>query len=159
MTEPQGGSDPGQFVTAATRDGDYWVINGEKWFSTNAKHASFFIVMAVTNPEVPHLRQDVAVHRSGRDTGHRDRPQCRRRSRVLEPASHGYVRYTDVRVPADHVLGGEGQAFMIAQTRLGGGRIHHAMRTIALARSAFDMMCERAVSRQDAARAGCPISR
>lgn len=51
MTEPQGGSDPGQFVTAATRDGDYWVINGEKWFSTNAKHASFFIVMAVTNPE------------------------------------------------------------------------------------------------------------
>ena len=62
--------------------------------------------------------------------------------------SHGYVRYTDVRVPADHVLGGEGQAFAIAQTRLGGGRIHHAMRTIALARRAFDMMCERAVSRQ-----------
>lgn len=51
MTDPQGGSDPGQFVTAATRGGDYWVINGEKWFSTNAKHASFFIVMAVTNPE------------------------------------------------------------------------------------------------------------
>ena len=63
-------------------------------------------------------------------------------------ASHGYVRYTDVRVPADHVLGGEGQAFAIAQTRLGGGRVHHAMRTIALARKAFDMMCERAVSRQ-----------
>src|SRR5258707_3033646 len=62
-------------------------------------------------------------------------------------ASHGYVRYSGVRVPADHVLGGEGQAFMIAQTRLGGGRIHHAMRTIALARRAFDMMCERAVSR------------
>src|ERR1700674_479202 len=63
-------------------------------------------------------------------------------------ATHGYVRYTDVRVPADHILGGEGQAFAIAQTRLGGGRIHHAMRTIALARRAFDMMCERAVSRQ-----------
>src|SRR6201995_1311562 len=62
--------------------------------------------------------------------------------------SHGYVRYSDVRVPADHVLGGEGQAFMIAQTRLGGGRIHHAMRTIALARKAFDMMCERAVARK-----------
>jgi acyl-CoA dehydrogenase len=58
------------------------------------------------------------------------------------------VRYEDVRVPADHLLGGEGQAFVIAQTRLGGGRIHHAMRTIALARRAFDMMCERAVSRQ-----------
>ena len=62
--------------------------------------------------------------------------------------SHGYVRYTDVRVPADHVLGGEGQAFAIAQTRLGGGRIHHAMRTIAQVRKAFDMMCERALSRQ-----------
>ena len=65
-----------------------------------------------------------------------------------ERAGHGYIRYNDVRVPADHVLGGEGQAFAIAQTRLGGGRVHHAMRTIALARRAFDMMCERAVSRQ-----------
>jgi acyl-CoA dehydrogenase len=62
--------------------------------------------------------------------------------------THGYVRYTDVRVPADHVLGGEGQAFAIAQTRLGGGRIHHAMRTIAQVRKAFDMMCERALSRE-----------
>jgi acyl-CoA dehydrogenase len=62
--------------------------------------------------------------------------------------SHGYLRYEDVRVPADHLLGGEGQAFAIAQTRLGGGRIHHAMRTIAQVRMAFDMMCERAVSRQ-----------
>ncbi len=64
-----------------------------------------------------------------------------------EHATHGYVRYNDVRVPADHLLGGEGQAFAIAQTRLGGGRIHHAMRTIALSRRAFDMMCERALSR------------
>jgi acyl-CoA dehydrogenase len=62
--------------------------------------------------------------------------------------SHAYLRYDNVRVPADHVLGGEGQAFVIAQTRLGGGRIHHAMRTIALLRQAFDLMCERAVSRQ-----------
>jgi acyl-CoA dehydrogenase len=58
------------------------------------------------------------------------------------------VRYTNVRVPSDHLLGGEGQAFVIAQTRLGGGRIHHAMRTIAQVRQAFDMMCERALSRQ-----------
>jgi acyl-CoA dehydrogenase len=58
------------------------------------------------------------------------------------------VRYTNVRVPPDHLLGGEGQAFVIAQTRLGGGRIHHAMRTIAQVRQAFDMMCERALSRQ-----------
>ncbi|WP_163756749.1 acyl-CoA dehydrogenase family protein [Mycobacterium botniense] len=148
MTEPQGGSDPGLFVTRAERDSDSWVINGEKWFSSNARHASFFIVMAVTNPDartrekmslfiVPAETPGIEIVRNvgvgGESSDH---------------ASHGYVRYTDVRVPADHLLGGEGQAFAIAQTRLGGGRIHHAMRTIALARLAFDMMCERAVSRQ-----------
>jgi acyl-CoA dehydrogenase len=146
MTEPQGGSDPGLFVTRAERDNDTWVINGEKWFSTNARQASFFIVMAVTNPDartrdkmslfiVPAETPGIEIIRNvgvGTDSH----------------ATHGYVRYTDVRVPADHILGGEGQAFAIAQTRLGGGRIHHAMRTIALARRAFDMMCERAVSRQ-----------
>lgn len=146
MTEPQGGSDPGLFVTRAERDGQSWVINGEKWFSSNAKHASFFIVMAVTAPEartrekmslfiVPAETPGIEIVRNvgvGTDSH----------------ATHGYLRYADVRVPADHVLGGEGQAFAIAQTRLGGGRVHHAMRTIALARSAFDMMCERAVSRQ-----------
>ena len=146
MTEPQGGSDPGLFVTSAERDGDSWVINGEKWFSTNARHATIYIVMAVTNPDartrdkmslfiVPAGTPGVEIIRNvGVGTE--------------SHATHGYVGYTDVRVPADHILGGEGQAFAIAQTRLGGGRIHHAMRTIALARRAFDMMCERAVSRQ-----------
>ncbi len=135
------------FVTQATRDGDDWVINGEKWFSSNAKHASFFIVMAVTKPDartydkmslfiVPGETPGIEIIRNvgvGGESKH---------------GSHGYVRYNDVRVPADHVLGGEGAAFMIAQTRLGRGRVHHAMRTIALARKAFDMMCERAVSRK-----------
>ncbi len=148
MTEPQGGSDPGLFVTRAERDGDDWVINGEKWFSSNARHAAFFIVMAVTNPEarthqkmslfiVPAETPGIEIVRNVGVGGE-----------SADRASHGYVRYTDVRVPADHVLGGEGQAFAIAQTRLGGGRVHHAMRTIALARRAFDMMCERAVSRR-----------
>ncbi|MFA5708537.1 acyl-CoA dehydrogenase family protein [Mycolicibacterium sp.] len=151
MTEPQGGSDPGLFVTRAERDGQSWVLNGEKWFSSNARHASFFIVMAVTNPDartrdkmslfiVPaetpgiEILRNVGVGTEG--------------SGASDHGTHGYVRYTDVRVPLDHVLGGEGQAFAIAQTRLGGGRIHHAMRTIAMARRAFDLMCERAVSRQ-----------
>src|SRR5882757_3315414 len=127
MTEPQGGSDPGLFVTRAERDGDSWVINGEKWFSTNARHATFYIVMAVTNPDartrdkmslfiVPAGTPGVEIIRNvGVGTE--------------SHATHGYVGYTDVRVPADHILGGEGQAFAIAQTRLGGGRIHHAMRT------------------------------
>ncbi|WP_396924873.1 acyl-CoA dehydrogenase family protein [Mycolicibacterium sp.] len=148
MTEPHGGSDPGLFTTHAERDGDEWVINGEKWFSSNARNASFFIVMVVTSPEarthqkmslfiVPAETPGIEIIRNVGVGGESD-----------DRAGHGYIRYNDVRVPADHVLGGEGQAFAIAQTRLGGGRVHHAMRTIALARRAFDMMCERAVSRQ-----------
>ncbi|BBY58597.1 acyl-CoA dehydrogenase family protein [Mycolicibacterium sarraceniae] len=148
MTEPHGGSDPGLFTTHAERDGDEWVINGEKWFSSNARNASFFIVMVVTNPEarahqkmslfiVPAETPGIEIIRNVGVGGEAE-----------DRAGHGYIRYNDVRVPADHVLGGEGQAFAIAQTRLGGGRVHHAMRTIALARKAFDMMCERAVSRQ-----------
>src|SRR6201992_1107646 len=149
MTEPQGGSDPGMFVTSATQDragnGD-WVINGEKWFSSNARHASFFIVMAVTKPDARTYDKMSLFIVPGETPG----VEIIRNVGVgtESHATHGYVGYTDVRVPADHILGGEGQAFAIAQTRLGGGRIHHAMRTIALARRAFDMMCERAVSRQ-----------
>jgi acyl-CoA dehydrogenase len=148
MTEPQGGSDPGLFVTRAQRDGDSWVINGEKWFSTNARHATFFIVMAVTNPDA-RTREKMSLFIVPAETPGLE--IVRNVGVGAEPSAHGthgYVRYTDVRVPDDQVLGGEGQAFAIAQTRLGGGRVHHAMRTIALAKRAFDMMCERAVSRQ-----------
>ncbi|HYB34396.1 MAG TPA: acyl-CoA dehydrogenase family protein [Mycobacterium sp.] len=149
MTEPQGGSDPGLFVTRAERDGDSWVIDGEKWFSTNARHASFFIVMAVTNPDARTRDNKMSLFIVPAETpGIEIVRNVGVGAESSDHASHGYVRYTNVRVPADHVLGGEGQAFAIAQTRLGGGRIHHAMRTIALARLAFDMMCERAVSRQ-----------
>ena len=148
MTEPHAGADPTLFTTRAVRDGDQWVINGEKWFSSNARYASFLILMAVTNPEVsayegmsmfivPADAPGVTIVRNVGVGGER-----------AGEGSHGYLRYEDVRVPADHLLGGEGQAFAIAQTRLGGGRIHHAMRTIAQVRMAFDMMCERALSRQ-----------
>ncbi len=151
MTELQGGSDPGLFTTSAVRDGSGdgdWVINGEKWFSSNARYASFFIVMAVTNPEA-RTHQKMSLFIVPAETpGLEIVRNVGVGGESPDHASHGYVRYTDVRVPADHVLGGEGQAFAIAQTRLGGGRVHHAMRTIALARKAFDMMCERAVSRQ-----------
>lgn len=124
------------------------LLDGEKWFSTNAKHASFFIVMAVTKPEA-RTYEKMSLFIVPADTPGIEivRNVCVG-AESTRHASHGYIRYHDVRVPADHVLGGEGQAFMIAQTRLGGGRIHHAMRTIALARRAFDMMCERALSRQ-----------
>jgi acyl-CoA dehydrogenase len=148
MTEPHAGADPTLFTTRAVKDGSEWVINGEKWFSSNARYASFYIVMAVTNPDVsaykgmsmfivPAELPGVEIIRNVGVGGG-----------LEEHASHAYMRYKDVRVPADHLLGGEGNAFVIAQTRLGGGRIHHAMRTIAQVRKAFDLMCERAVSRQ-----------
>jgi acyl-CoA dehydrogenase len=148
MTEPHAGADPTLFTTRAVADGDEWVINGEKWFSSNARHASFLIVMAVTNPDVsPYQGMSMFVvpaETPGLEIVRNASVGVERHGE----GSHAYLRYHDVRVPSDHLLGSEGGAFVIAQTRLGGGRIHHAMRTIAQVRKAFDMMCERAVSRQ-----------
>lgn len=147
MTEPHAGADPTLFTTRAELDGDEWVINGEKWFSSNAKYSSFLIVMAVTNPDVS-AYQGMSMFIVPADTpGIEFVRNVGLGTESEEHASHAYLRYNDVRVPADHVLGGEGQAFAIAQTRLGGGRIHHAMRTIATLKKAFDLMCERALSR------------
>ncbi|NMN95935.1 acyl-CoA dehydrogenase family protein [Antrihabitans stalactiti] len=145
MTEPQAGSDPTLFTTRAVRDGDSWVINGEKWFNSVAAFAEFFIVMAVTNPEASAYQgMSMFIVPAGTPG-----LEIVRNVTVHGFSEHeGYVRYTDVRVPADHLLGPEGGAFVVAQTRLGGGRVHHAMRTVALVQKAFDMMCERAVSRQ-----------
>jgi acyl-CoA dehydrogenase len=147
MTEPQGGSDPTSFTTRATLDGDEWVINGEKWFSSHARFASFLIVMAVTDPEVaPHKRASmfvvpadtpgITILRNVGVWGHDE-----------DEGTHAYIRYEDVRIPRDHLLGERGAGFDVAQTRLGGGRIHHAMRTVGLVRQSLDMMLERAVSR------------
>lgn len=148
MTEPRGGSDPTTFTTRAVRDGGEWVINGWKFFSSNAATASFLIVMAVTNPDVnPYQGMSMFLVPAGtpgieivRNVGLGYEPPGE--------GSHALIHYSDVRVPADALLGDENQAFAIAQTRLGGGRIHHAMRTIGQARKALDMMCERALSRQ-----------
>ncbi len=148
MTEPHAGADPTLFVTGATKDGDEWILNGEKWFSSNAKHASFFIVMAVTNPDVSAYEGMsmfiVPAETPGvniiRNTGIGTEPEGE--------GSHGYMHYDNVRLTDDNLLGEPGSAFGIAQVRLGGGRIHHAMRTIAQVEAAFDMMCERALSRE-----------
>jgi acyl-CoA dehydrogenase len=148
MTEPHAGADPTMFNTLAVKDGDEWVINGWKFFSSNARTAAFLIVMVVTNPEVSPYKgmsmflvpTDTPGINIVRNVGLGGEP--------ADEGSHALIHYEDVRVPDDALLGGEGQAFAIAQTRLGGGRIHHAMRTIGLAQSAFDMMCERALSRE-----------
>ena len=148
MTEPAGGSDPTGFVTSAALDGDEWVINGEKWFSSHANYSAFLVLLAVTDPDearhrrlsmfiVPTETPGVEIVRNVGIYGHDE-----------TKGTHSYVRYTNVRVPADHLLGERGQGFHVAQTRLGGGRIHHAMRTIGLVKEAFAMMCERALSRR-----------
>ena len=148
MTEPHGGADPTVFVTRAELDGDEWVINGEKWFSSHARFASFLILLAVTDPDEPaHRRMSMFVVPS-------DTPGVEIIRNVAmyghEPdeGTHAYIRYTDVRIPRDHLLGERGEGYIVAQTRLGGGRIHHAMRTVGLVKRAFEMMCERALSRE-----------
>jgi len=148
MTEPHAGADPVLFRTLAVRDGEEWVINGEKWFSSNARFASFFIAMVVTNPDVSAYKGMSMFIVPAETPGVEIVRNVGLGTEAEGEGTHGYVRYTNVRVPADHLLGDEGGAFVIAQTRLGGGRIHHAMRTIAMVRKAFDMMCERAVSRE-----------
>jgi acyl-CoA dehydrogenase len=148
MTEPHAGADPTMFTTRATRDGDEWVIEGWKFFSSNARTASFLIVMAVTDPDVS-AYQGMSMFLVPTDTpGVEIVRNVGLGTEPLGEGSHGLIHYNEVRVPPEALLGGEGQAFAIAQTRLGGGRIHHAMRTIGLCNKAFDMMCERALSRE-----------
>jgi acyl-CoA dehydrogenase len=148
MTEPHAGADPTMFTTRARKDGDEWVIDGWKFFSSNASTASFLIVMAVTDPDVS-AYQGMSMFLVPTDTpGVKIERNLGLGSEPLGEGSHALIHYDECRVPADALLGGEGQAFAIAQTRLGGGRIHHAMRTIGMCNRAFDMMCERALSRE-----------
>jgi acyl-CoA dehydrogenase len=152
MTEPQAGADPKMFTMNAHRDGDDWLLDGEKFFASNAADSAFIIVLAVTNDgDDPYKRlstflvpSDSAglsiIHNTatiGDPYGY-DEPGLR----------HGHLRFDGVRLPAEALLGKEGQGFEVAQTRLGGGRLHHAMRTVAVCQRALDMMCQRALSRQ-----------
>src|SRR6476661_3920845 len=147
MTEPHAGADPKMFTTRAEKDGDEWVINGYKFFSSNARTARFIIVMAVTDPDVS-AYQGMSMFLVPSDTPGVD---VERHIGLMgedeDEGMHALIHYNNARVPADALLGGEGQAFAIAQTRLGGGRVHHAMRTVGTCQKALDMMCERALSR------------
>jgi alkylation response protein AidB-like acyl-CoA dehydrogenase len=150
MTEPDvAGSDPTLLRTRAVRDGDAWVIDGHKWFSSGADGAGFAIVFAITDPDAePHRRGTmvlVPVETPGVDIV---RPVP-----VLGHAGRGWnthceVRFTDVRVPAANALGGEGEAFRLAQKRLGPGRIHHVMRWLGQMQRAFELMCRYANERE-----------
>lgn len=151
MTEPQlPGSNPIHLATTAIRDGNEYLINGHKWFTTAADGAQFTIVMAVTNPEA-----SSPYHRASMLLVPLDNPGFKliRNIPIMGEAgedylSHAEVKFENCRVPASNLIGEEGQGFALAQERLGPGRIHHCMRWIGIAERAFDMMCKRAMSRE-----------
>jgi alkylation response protein AidB-like acyl-CoA dehydrogenase len=150
MTEPEhAGSNPVWMSTTAVRDGNDYVINGHKWFSSSADGAAFAVVMAVTNPDAePHRRASqifVPLDTPG--------VEFVRNISVMGHAgdgwpSHSELRYNNVRVPISNLLGGEGEGFAIAQARLGPGRIHHCMRWIGISERCYDEMCKRAATRE-----------
>jgi len=142
------GSNPVMLETTAVKDGDDYVINGHKWYTSSADGAAFAIVMAVTNPEAPpYLRASMIIVPN-------DTPGFNlvRNIPVMGHAGKGYfshaeIIYQNCRVPQSNLLGPEGHGFVIAQERLGPGRIHHCMRWIGICNRAFDLMCARARDR------------
>jgi acyl-CoA dehydrogenase len=153
MTEPDtAGSDPTMLKTRAVRDGDEWVINGHKWYSSNGSIADFMIVMAVTDPDArPHQRASMFVVDADtpgvnvvRDVATMEHPY----DSFGRYGNHAEILYEDVRIPGDALLGAQGAGFLIAQQRLYPGRIHHCMRWLGVARRAFDMLCERSLYRE-----------
>jgi acyl-CoA dehydrogenase len=148
MTEPDtSGSDPTRLATRAELEGDEWVINGHKWFTSGFNGASVAIAMVVTDPDAPpHKRasQIIVPLDTPGFNGVRPVPVMGHD----EGPGHWEVTYEDCRVPAANVLGLRGAGFAIAQDRLGPGRIHHCMRAIGSAERAFGLMCERAHERE-----------
>ena len=151
MTEPEhAGSNPVHLSTTARREGDEYVIDGHKWFTSSAEGAAFAIVMAVTEPDAPrpHQRASQIIVPTGT-------PGFRivRNIPVMGHAgddyfSHAEVVYEGCRVPVANRIGPAGAGFRLAQERLGPGRIHHCMRWIGMAERAFDLMCRRAAERE-----------
>jgi acyl-CoA dehydrogenase len=150
MTEPEhAGSNPTILSTTAIADGDDYVINGHKWFTSSADGAAFAVVMAITSPAADkHQRASqiiVPLDTPGVEL-------VRNISVMGETGdgwgSHAEMRYINVRVPKTNLLGKEGHGFTIAQNRLGAGRIHHCMRWLGICERVFDLMCRRAIQRE-----------
>ncbi|WP_395617663.1 acyl-CoA dehydrogenase family protein [Aquirufa sp.] len=151
MTEPEhAGSNPVHMSTIAVRDGDEYVINGHKWFTSSADGASFTIVMAVTNPSEENKYARASMILVPLDTpGYR----LIRNISIMgdegeDYLSHSEVEFVNCRVPVSHLIGEEGSGFQLAQVRLGPGRIHHCMRWIGICERALGMMCDRAIERE-----------
>jgi acyl-CoA dehydrogenase len=151
MTEPEvASSDATNIATRIERDGDQYVINGRKWFATGGMgpHCEILIVMGKSDPGAQRHRQQsmvlvprgtpgVTVRRGLRSFGYDDG----------DHGGHAEIEFADVRVPAEHLIAGEGDGFAIAQARLGPGRIHHCMRLIGMAERALELMCRRVTAR------------
>ncbi|HSF52908.1 MAG TPA: acyl-CoA dehydrogenase family protein, partial [Algoriphagus sp.] len=145
MTEPEhAGSNPVNLSTSAVREGEYYRIDGHKWFTTAADGAAFSIVMAVTNPqaESPYQRASMIIVPL-------DNPGFKliRNIPIMGEAGEDYLSHAEVKfeacmVPVSNLIGTEGQGFALAQERLGPGRIHHCMRWIGICERVFDMMCK-----------------
>ena len=151
MTEPEhAGSNPVHMSTTAVREGDEYVINGHKWFTSSADGASFTIVMAVTNPSAENKYERASMILVPLDTpGYR----MVRNIPIMgdegeDYLSHSEVEFVNCRVPVSHLIGTEGSGFTLAQVRLGPGRIHHCMRWIGICERALGMMCDRAIERE-----------
>ncbi|HET7824972.1 MAG TPA: acyl-CoA dehydrogenase family protein [Anaeromyxobacter sp.] len=151
MTEPEfPGSNPVWMGTTAKKDGDSWVIRGHKWFSSSADGATFAVCMAVTNPDAadPYKRASMIIVPTDTPGFERVGNISVMGHRGSDWASHGEVMYHGARVPVANLLGPEGGGFVLAQHRLGPGRIHHCMRWIGICERAFDIMCNYAVTRE-----------
>ncbi|MCC7052628.1 MAG: acyl-CoA dehydrogenase family protein [Gemmatimonadaceae bacterium] len=150
MTEPEhAGSNPVWMSTRAVRDGDEYVIDGHKWFSTGADGAAFTVVMAVTDADGPPRARASMILVPCETPGFRLVENTMvMGERGGDHMSHAEVRFDGVRVPVSNRIGREGQGFELAQARLGPGRVHHCMRWIGICERAFDLMCTQAVCRE-----------
>jgi alkylation response protein AidB-like acyl-CoA dehydrogenase len=151
MTEPEfAGSNPVWMGTTARKEGGEWVIRGHKWFASSADGAAFAVCMAVTNPEAPDAHRRASMILVPADTAGFERVGniSVMGHRGSDWMSHGEVMYHGARVPLANLLGPEGGGFVLAQHRLGPGRIHHCMRWIGICERAFDILCDHAASRE-----------
>jgi len=151
MTEPDyAGSNPVQMGSIAYKKEGHYIINGHKWFTTGFDGAAFVIVMVITNPDGPDAHKKasqiiVPTHIDGVEFIRNISVMCHSGSGW---ESHSEIKFHNLRVPLTNLLGGDGEGFTIAQKRLGPGRIHHCMRWMGICERSFDLMCQRAVSRE-----------